>query len=58
MKNNNTPQHLYILNHPYVLNDEIFSHKKGVRLFCEMRHMNYDEFIEGKNIDGWTLTVI
>jgi len=55
---NNTPQHLYVLTHPYVINDEIFPHKKGVRSFCERRHMNYYDIIEGKCVDGWTLTVI
>jgi len=58
MKDNNTPQHLYVLTHPYVIDDEIFTSKKGVRSFCKKRHMDYDELIKGKFIDGWTLTVI
>lgn len=55
----NTEKITYILEHPYVTSSKnVFVGKNKLISFCKKKKMSYEDLLEGKQVDGWSVTII
>ena len=54
----NIDKETYILDHPYISSQQVFIVIYNFLAFCNRKNLNSQSLIDGKIIDGWSLTIV